>query len=109
MAHDINENHKTEFLDKVWSDDAYRARLQEDPKSALIELGSHIPEGVDIECVMDTDTVKYLHIPAAPSAREISDRDLMDAQGGTTPVCILSLAGPYIASMVTLSIATGND
>lgn len=109
MAHSIKAKHKADFLEKVWGDDAYRARLREDPKAVLAELGSPVPDHVDIKCVMDTDTVKYLHIPAAPATREISDRDLMDAQGGTSPICILSLAGPYIASMVTLSIAIEKD
>ncbi|WP_372574600.1 nitrile hydratase subunit alpha [Ruegeria jejuensis] len=108
MAPTNKEIQKARFLDKVWSDDAYRARLQADPRAALAEIGGTVPDGVNLRCVMDTDKVKYLHIPAAPAAREISDRDLMDAQGGTSPVCILSLAGPYIASMVTLSIHTEN-
>ncbi|MDP5215730.1 nitrile hydratase subunit alpha [Ruegeria sp. 2205SS24-7] len=82
------EAHTARFLDKVWSDDAYRARLQDDARSALAEIGGDVPEGIEVRCVMDTDRVRYLHIPAAPEAGEISDRDLTEAQGGTTLACL---------------------
>ncbi|MEX0347908.1 MAG: nitrile hydratase subunit alpha [Paracoccaceae bacterium] len=98
---------KARFLDRVWSDDAYRARLQDDPRSAIAELGGEVPEGVEIRCVMDTDSVRCLHIPTAPHAGEISDRDLMEAQGGTTVTC-LSAFVVSVVSGVTFSAAIDN-
>ncbi|MDP5215731.1 nitrile hydratase subunit alpha [Ruegeria sp. 2205SS24-7] len=97
---------KARFLQKVWRDDAYRRRLKEDPKSALAELGVNVEDGVTIRCVMDSDTVKYLHIPAAPEAGEISDRDLLEAQGGTTPVCVVTVVIVTLGSAYETIAAT---
>ncbi|WP_372574599.1 nitrile hydratase subunit alpha [Ruegeria jejuensis] len=104
MAQTINEIQKARFLDKVWNDDAYRARLQEEPKAALAEFGADVPDDVNIECVMDTDKVKYLHIPAAPPQGEISDKDLVDAQGGTTVVCVATSIS--LATIASVSVTT---
>lgn len=89
---------KEEFLNKVWSDDAYRAQLQDNPKAALAEFGTQISDDVEIKFVMDTDKVKYLHIPNAPVEGEISDTDLIGAVGGTTPICYVSV-GTVIATI----------
>lgn len=96
---------KAEFLKKVWSDDAYRAQLQDDPKAALAEFGAQISDDVEIEFVMDTDKVKYLHIPYAPAYGEISDSDLLNAVGGSTPLCYA--AAVSIAGAVSAGISAG--
>ena len=44
-----------------------------------------IPDEVEIRAVRDTENVKHVCIPAAPSEGEIADTDLLDVQGGTTP------------------------
>ena len=79
---------QVEFLNKVWTDEAFRARLESDPKAVLKEMGGQVPDDVQIKVVRDTDRVKYLHIPSPPPEGEISDADLEKAQGGTTPACI---------------------
>ncbi|WP_372571986.1 nitrile hydratase subunit alpha [Ruegeria jejuensis] len=99
------EVQKAEFLNKVWSDDAYRAQLQNDPKAALAEFGAQISDDVEIEFVMDTENVKYLHIPYAPAYGEISDSDLLNAVGGSTPLCYS--AAVSIAAAVTAGISAG--
>jgi Nitrile hydratase, alpha chain len=73
-----------DFVNRVWKDDAFRARLESDPKSALAELGGKVADGVELKVVFDTDKVKYLHIPSSPPEGEISDSDLMGAHGGLT-------------------------
>ncbi|MEX0351112.1 MAG: hypothetical protein AB3N15_16940 [Paracoccaceae bacterium] len=49
--------------------------------------------------------MKYLHIPAAPTEREISEKDLLQVQGGTTPVCVGASVVVTIASL-TVSFTT---
>ncbi|MEM0900801.1 MAG: nitrile hydratase subunit alpha [Pseudomonadota bacterium] len=98
---------KMDFYERVWSDDAYRARLEQDPKSALAEIGWNIPEGIDVRIAFDTDDVKHFHIPQAPAEGEVSDGELLSAHGGTTPLCVTaavvvsaggSAAGSYFLS-----------
>ncbi|MEX0347907.1 MAG: nitrile hydratase subunit alpha [Paracoccaceae bacterium] len=113
MRNSTQNTGKAAFLDRVWNDDAYRARLQEDPKAALTELGGDVPDGLDIRCVMDTDKVKYLHIPEAPPEGEISDEDLLQAQGGTTIICGVTAITVTMtvvnSAIVTLTIATTDE
>ncbi|MDP5216753.1 NHLP leader peptide family RiPP precursor [Ruegeria sp. 2205SS24-7] len=105
------EAQKTAFFEKVWNDDAFAQALEDNPKSALAELGQTPPENVDIRVVRDTEKVKYLHIPAAPKEGEISDAELLDAQGGTTLACVsLSVTVVTVATATTvLTAATGTN
>ena len=93
-----------DFLNKVWSDPAYRAKLEDDPKAALAEMGGEIPDGLEIKVVSDTDRVKYLHIPSAPPEGEIFDEDLMGAvHGGSLPISptpLLTVVGVSVISIV---------
>lgn len=84
---------------RAWSDPAFRTRLDTNPKAALAELGGAVPDGVEFKCVIDTEKVKYLHIPAAPAEGEISELDMMTAQGGTTPGCIATITAVSIISL----------
>ena len=83
---------KAEFFNKVWTDEAFAVRLESDPKSVLAEMGGHIPDNLELRVVRDTETVKHLHIPAAPSEGEISDGDLLGAQGGTGMFCASAIS-----------------
>ncbi|MDP5215729.1 nitrile hydratase subunit alpha [Ruegeria sp. 2205SS24-7] len=113
MAPTNKEIQKARFLDKVWSDDAYRARLQADPRAALTEIGGTVPDNVNVRCVMDTDKVKYLHIPEAPPEGEISDEDLVQAQGGTTILCGVTAITVTMtvvnSAIVTLTVYTTDE
>ena len=53
---------QADFLHKVWTDDAFAARLEGDPKAVFAEMGSQIPDDLEIRVVRDTDNVKHLHI-----------------------------------------------
>ena len=91
-----------QLLNRVWTDNAFAARLQSDPKAVFAEMGGQISENVEIRVVRDTENVKHVYIPAPPSEGEISDADLLGAQGGTTFVCIASTGIPS-AFVVTLA------
>lgn len=90
MTHnqEISNTATSAFLDRVWSDEAFAARLESDPKSAMAEYFGDMPEDLEVKVVRDTPGVKHLHIPATPVEGEIDESDLMGAQGGTTNACI---------------------
>jgi Nitrile hydratase, alpha chain len=93
------------FLNRVWADDAFRARLENDPRAVLQELGGELPPDVEVRVVCDTDKVKFLHIPSPPPEGEISDHDLLAAQGGTTVWCLtLSAAASAAVTITTVAI-----
>ena len=93
------------FLNKVWSDDLYRAQLRDDPKKALAEFGADVPDDVEVRLVMDTDKVVYFHIPDAPAEGEISDVELMAPVGGSTAGCFWLFGTGFGA--VTFGISYG--
>ena len=95
---------QADFLHRVWTDDAFAARLEGDPKAVFAEMGSQIDDEVEIRVVRDTDTVKHLHIPAAPSEGEITDTDLVSAQGGTSFACVLSLVVATVVPAVSVAV-----
>jgi len=94
---------QVEFFNKVWTDEAFRTRLENDPRAVLKEIGGNVPDDVQVKVVRDTDTVKYLHIPSPPPEGEISDADLEKAQGGTTPFCITMLVTQAVTLSITLT------
>lgn len=70
----------------AWSDDAYKARLVADPKAVLTEAGIELEDGVDVQVVEDTASVRHLVLPAAPAEGELSEDALEQVAGGTTKV-----------------------
>ena len=80
---------KVELYNRVWTDDAFSARLKSDPKAVFAEMGAELPDDLEIRVVSDSDKVKYVHIPAPPPEGEVSDEDLVNSHGGTTPLCAL--------------------
>lgn len=83
-------NNESAALGKViasaWSDDAYKKRLVADPKSVLSGEGIALEDGVKIQVVEDTASVRHLVIPAAPAEGELSEDALEKVAGGTTKV-----------------------
>lgn len=73
-----------EFLTRAWSDPDFSARLDQDPKAVLQEMGAEVPDDMTIKVVRDCDKVVYVHLPAPPGEGEVADADLAVAQGGAT-------------------------
>ncbi|MEX0351114.1 MAG: hypothetical protein AB3N15_16950 [Paracoccaceae bacterium] len=88
------------LYERAWNDDAFAARLKNDPRSAVAEYLGDLPDDISVKVVRDSDRVKYLHIPAAPVEGEISEIDLLQAQGGTTPACV---SASVVVSVVTIA------
>ena len=79
---DGNKAAHVEFLRKVWTDEAFGARLDSDPRAALAEIGGSLPDDVEIKVLRDTDTVKHLRIPTAVPEAELSNEELAHACRG---------------------------
>ena len=75
------------LFERSLKDDAFRQRLLGDPKAAVEdELGTRLPEEVQVWAVEETVDTIYLVLPLrstdAQEASELSDRDLEARAGG---------------------------
>ncbi|MEX0348269.1 MAG: hypothetical protein AB3N15_02515 [Paracoccaceae bacterium] len=95
---------KSEFLNKVWTDKDFARQLEEDPKTALAEFDLNIPDDVEIRIVRDTESEKHLHIPVAPAEGEISEADLLEAQGGTTIICLSGTVSTIVGTSAAVTL-----
>ena len=77
-----HEELRAELIDKATDDDAFRARLVADPKSAIKEaLGLEIPESMSVTVHEDTSTTVHLVLP--PPGK-LNDADLEALAAGHT-------------------------
>ncbi len=73
------------LIEKSFRDEAFRQQLLREPKSAVEqELGTQLPEGIQVRVVQETADTLYLVLPNAssPQSGEISDEDLEAVAGG---------------------------
>ena len=67
-------------------DEDFRQRLLDDPKGAVEqELGSRLPEGVEVRAVEESAQTIYLVLPSASplgQGGELSDQELDEVAGG---------------------------
>ncbi len=99
-----NGNALAALYDRVWTDDAFAALLDRDPKAAVEHIYGALPEDIEVRVVRDTADTKYLHIPAAPVDPELSDADLIGAQGGSTWVCVGTLVTAASAISIEITV-----
>ena len=75
-----HEEMRTELLGKVAEDEAFRARLIEEPKAAIKEaLDVELPDTVAVRVL--EDSVSTVHLVLPPSA-DLSDQDLKAIAAG---------------------------
>ena len=75
------------LIEKSVEDDAFRQRLIEDPKAAVEqELGTRLPEEVQVVTVEESADTIYLVLPSTPMAGaegvELSDQELESVADG---------------------------
>ncbi len=75
------------LVEKSLADDAFRQKLLADPRTALEEeLGTRLPEGIEIRAVEETAETIYLILPSASPLEgeggELSDQELEAVAGG---------------------------
>ena len=74
------------LVQRSLQDVAFRQMLLDDPKAAVEqELGSQLPEGVEVRVVEESQQTIYLVLPSATAVGEggeVSDRELDAVAGG---------------------------
>jgi Nitrile hydratase, alpha chain len=74
------ENPMRKIITRCWEDEEFKKRLMVDPAKILAAEGVNVPDGVSIRVVEDTDQVRTLIIPPAPS--HLDDDQLKGITGG---------------------------
>ena len=82
------------MINRSMEDEEFRQRLLDDPKAAVEqELGSRLPEGIEVRVVEETADTVFLVIPSASpigGGAELSDQQLEAVAGGGSwqiPIC----------------------
>jgi hypothetical protein len=74
------------LVQRSMEDEDFRQRLLDDPKGAVEqELGSRLPEGVEVRAVEESAQIIYLVLPSASplgQGGEFSDQELDEVAGG---------------------------
>jgi hypothetical protein len=74
------------IVQRSLQDESFRRRLLEDPRAAVEEeLGSRLPEDVQVRTVEETADTIYLVLPSASpivEGSELSEKDLESVAGG---------------------------
>ena len=78
------------LIERSLEDEAFRQRLLADPRAAIEqELGTQLPESIEVRAVEETPEIIYLVLPSASpigQGGELSDQEL-DAVAGGMPAC----------------------
>ena len=75
-------------IERSLQDESFRQRLLADPRAAIEqELGSRLPESIEVRVVEESADTIYLVLPsrsADAQGSELSDQELEDVSGGYT-------------------------
>ena len=78
------------LVQRSMEDEDFRQMLLDDPKGAVEqELGSSLPEGVEVRAVEESAQIIYLVLPSASplgQGGELSDQELDEVAGGDESV-----------------------
>jgi hypothetical protein len=88
------------LIERSLQDESFRQRLLDDPKGTIEhELGSQLPESIEVRAVEETAETIYLVLPSASplgQGGELSDQDLEQVAGGRTEsTCYDTCQGNY--------------
>jgi hypothetical protein len=79
------------LIDRSLQDQSFRQRLLDDPKGTVEqELGSGLPESIEVRVVEESAQIIYLVLPSASAVGEggeLSDQELEAVAGGVSAMC----------------------
>jgi hypothetical protein len=79
------------LIERSLEDEAFRQKLLADPKAAIEqELGSRLPESIEVRAVEETPEIIYLVLPSRSAdvrGGELSDQELDAVSGGLSLDC----------------------
>ncbi len=110
MASERNQLIWGEVVARAWRDEAYKEQLLANPKQVLSEAGASIPDDLEIQIVSNTENVRYLVLPLAPTTRSgqpLSEEALDLVAGGgssTTETNTVQTAEATVESTATTSV-----
>ena len=78
---EAKENPMQKIIARCWEDEEFKKRLMADPAKILGAEGVSVQDGVSIRVVEDTEQVRTLIIPPAPSFH-LDDDQLKGITGG---------------------------
>lgn len=74
-----------EIVARAWRDEAFKQQLLSNPKQVLTEAGMSVADGVELQVVQDTPTIRHLVLPVAPTGPQSLSEDELDlVSGGDT-------------------------
>lgn len=119
-AHNPNPSNSAEFyeedlksrlsiegglISKAWKDEAFKQELLSNPKAVISrELGTQIPDNVEVKVLEETPTSLYLALPVKPSIGaegELSDEELEAVAGGSIKGSIVNTVMSGVTGCVT--------
>lgn len=74
-----SEEKYQKLIAKCWADPAFQQSLFDDPRKILMNEGWHVPDGLTVIAMENTQQIFHLVIPVMP--KDVSDEDLAGMAG----------------------------
>jgi hypothetical protein len=84
LTREEHDKVKAKILAKVWTDEAYKARLFSNPIAAMREVGFEVPKGIEVQVVEETEKKWVVFLPPRPEG-DLSEQQLEAVAGGVEP------------------------
>jgi hypothetical protein len=99
MADEKNKNFYSEIVSKAMKDSEFKKILKEKPVETMKkDFGIDLPEGLHLNVVEDTESLKHIVIPYVPEkSSEIDDQVLEHIAGGIEDTEYTRCFGPWYA------------
>lgn len=82
---DLPQKDYARIIARAWADEAFKARLLQDPVSVLKEHGVDVSDDVEVRVLENTDQVIHFVLPAR-TQDELNEEQLEKVAGGLDPL-----------------------
>lgn len=97
-------------IEKAFADEAFKAKLLEEPKSAIAEeMGIDLPDSLQVHVYENTPLLKHIVLPANPATEELSDAELEAVAGGGNKHAAVGCAAGGAAAGIGCAAANAGD